>query len=1246
MKKLLLFISFVFCFVISQSQTPPITQNIGSTNTLVRTWYIKSTNGLQLPTFTDTTAANADPYASHLPGNQIFTTSDNKVKIRNLSATVWILVSGSAGSGGVDSCTSQDVVCLDILKYWIGGVGKAFDTIQLYDGIVKAGTITQTSTLTFDVTQYLYRLSCELTKTPLDTSVTVSVPDDSLLRIDYIGGNALGQVQIIQGAPSNSATPPFYDINLFLPFTQVFVSADTTYLIPIPPNLDGRYVKIAYPDTITAKKTFRDTLMIGPYPLASDNLIIHAGTAINQFAYAIDTIAMGQVRANFYQYVMGTKGQSTPQYSWFLQSPFATPITANADGRVTLGNQMFFDNESGDSRIIPLQQKGIVLRSQKTTGDQLYIPNGAGALLGGNLLHVASLAPYVSSQTANTVLFSGDNDQKLLEIRPRGILGIGITPTDNLKLDVQGLGQGVRFDTMTTVQRDGMGKVVATVTLTNAGSGYTLGVPIFSATSPTGGQNVVVAATVNTTTGFVTSLTLQYHGNGYSSGGSFTVNNTGTGGTGAAGTFTVATFPILRGTMIFNIDSLCYQSYTGSTWINMREGTGGGGSTPTWQQTLTAGSTRTSDILSLSPLGKSFTLRTTAPSNYRQTEFIDDTTSLTVTHFHSSSDPTAPYETDNNLNVYDDYVSATYSNVTSNKISSLRLDSSVASLNTFFNDGGFKRNYLNVNMDGSFGFNYADESGIRYSFPRSTPSDGDVLTATGSSGNLIWAAGGSGGGVSSVSGTSNRITSTGGTTPVIDISAFYVGQPSITTLGTIGTGTWNATTIGVTKGGTGLTSAATGDLLVATGTNTYSNLGHGTTRQRLGWNGSALAWIDTTASGGAGSTYYNSNIGSGFRLAVPNTNNIKTEFQGYGILIDSSSNSNGLTFKADTATLFSAIRATIPGSSLDTTSFNKDQFSISALTPTRDSLRIVGTPTHYQVAGSDSTVTDGNVIDNLIGKVEVIFGAEESLSLDIPNQIYKIGDVLGTHNGMRLIINDQSGTQTATLGDDGNSGNNSLLTVNDAAATITINAISGTTVTGGELHANNQMNILDGSGNQLMTAIISGGFPLAALGDVDGAFNSTNWFADDNAQTQTFNANNGFSFNTGTVTMSAYGAGAATFLSDGTITSVSDTTQKDHIQEYSTSLSKLDSFDLISYHFRKSSGLESKSTYIGFNAQNVRQVLGENAIGINKKGILSVQDRAVLASAISWEKSMYELIKSQQNEIDLLKKQIKKNIKK
>jgi len=65
-------------------------------------------------------------------------------------------------------------------------------------------------------------------------------------------------------------------------------------------------------------------------------------------------------------------------------------------------------------------------------------------------------------------------------------------------------------------------------------------------------------------------------------------------------------------------------------------------------------------------------------------------------------------------------------------------------------------------------------------------------------------------GVTSVSGTANRITASPTTGAVIvDISASYVGQSSITTLGTIGTGVWQGTTVAVGFGGTGVTSVTT-----------------------------------------------------------------------------------------------------------------------------------------------------------------------------------------------------------------------------------------------------------------------------------------------------------------------------------------------------------------------------------------------------------------------------------------------------
>lgn len=123
---------------------------------------------------------------------------------------------------------------------------------------------------------------------------------------------------------------------------------------------------------------------------------------------------------------------------------------------------------------------------------------------------------------------------------------------------------------------------------------------------------------------------------------------------------------------------------------------------------------------------------------------------------------------------------------------------------------------------------------------------GDGITVTANAVSLSASVAGNGlthnAGVINAVGTANRI-SVGA--DAIDIASTYAGQTSITTLGTVTTGTWSANTIATTKGGTGLTTYATGDILYANGANSLAKLTIGTNGKILQVNGSGVpVWAD------------------------------------------------------------------------------------------------------------------------------------------------------------------------------------------------------------------------------------------------------------------------------------------------------------------------------------------------------------------------------------------------------------------
>jgi hypothetical protein len=170
-------------------------------------------------------------------------------------------------------------------------------------------------------------------------------------------------------------------------------------------------------------------------------------------------------------------------------------------------------------------------------------------------------------------------------------------------------------------------------------------------------------------------------------------------------------------------------------------------------------------------------------------------------------------------------------------------------------------------------------------------SNVNILNANGSITISVTASGG--GVVGSVIGTANRITAVNNSGDVtVDIASGYAGQTSITTLGTIGTGTWHGSTIGAAYGGTGQSAYTAGDILYASSSSALSKLSIGSSNKVLGTDGGTPAWTyngatitNTTITSGslsgqqddyaidASSTYFRLNNSSGSTINLTGLSN-------------------------------------------------------------------------------------------------------------------------------------------------------------------------------------------------------------------------------------------------------------------------------------------------------------------------------------------------------------------------------------
>lgn len=132
-------------------------------------------------------------------------------------------------------------------------------------------------------------------------------------------------------------------------------------------------------------------------------------------------------------------------------------------------------------------------------------------------------------------------------------------------------------------------------------------------------------------------------------------------------------------------------------------------------------------------------------------------------------------------------------------------------------------------------------------------------------------------------------------------------------------------------------------------------------------------------------------VGAGFRLTFPGTNNVRTLFNGFATLIDSTSNTNGLTFKSDSTLM--ATRLRVAQAITDSLYANIDTISHAAQAVNYDSLFVIH-PSNHRI--TFVKLTGG------ISPIVLTQASDTSIGFSMPSFVPASGKILTLNNSLTL----------------------------------------------------------------------------------------------------------------------------------------------------------------------------------------------------------------------------------------------------